>query len=71
MLIYSILIIIIGIGFFKYSPEILDHEKEEANNFLRRFYAKYTTVFILRILSIFIIFVGLFGLISFIYKMVN
>jgi|GEM_PF-2410612 len=71
MLIYSVLIILIGILFFKYSPEISDIEKEDANYFLRRFFAKYTTVFILRVLSIFIIFVGLFGLISLFYKMAN
>ena len=71
MLVYSIIIILLGIGLFKYSPEILDREKEDANNFLRRFLAKYTTVFILRILSLFLIFVGLFGIISFIYKIAN
>ena len=37
--------LIIGLYFYKYSPEILEIEKKEAINFLRKFLAKYTTVF--------------------------
>lgn len=66
MFVYGIIITIIGCCFYKYSPEIIEKEREEANNFLRRIIAKYTTVFLLRIISIIIISIGLFGIISFI-----
>lgn len=60
--------LIIGLYFYKYSPEILEIEKKEAINFLRKFLAKYTTVFILRIISILIMLTGFWGIKSFIMK---
>ena len=60
--------LIIGFYFYKYSPEILEIEKKEAINFLRKFLAKYTTVFILRIISILIMLTGFWGITSFIIK---
>lgn len=68
MLIYGIIITIIGCCFYKYSPEIIEKEREEANNFLRRIIAKYTTVFLLRIISIIIVSIGLFSIISFVIE---
>ncbi len=67
ILFISFLMLIIGLYFYKYSPEILETEKE-ANNFLRKFLAKYTTVLILRIISILIMLTGLWGITSFIIK---
>lgn len=58
----------IGFYFYKYSPEILEAEKKEANNLLRKFLAKYTTVFTLRIMSMLIMLLGIVGIISFIVK---
>lgn len=60
--------LIIGFYFYKYSPEILEIEKKEAINFLRKFLAKYTTVFILRIISILMMLIGFWGIASFIMK---
>ena len=60
--------LIIGLYFYKHSPEILETEKKEANNFLRKFLAKYTTVLILRIISILIMLTGFWGITSFIIK---
>ena len=60
--------LIIGFYFYKYSPEILEIEKKEAINFLRKFLAKYTTVFILRIVSILMMLIGFWGIASFIMK---
>ncbi len=60
--------LIIGFYFYKYSPEILEIEKKEAINFLRKFLAKYTIVFILRIISILIMLTGFWGIKSFIMK---
>ncbi len=60
--------LIIGFYFYKYSPEILEIEKKEAINFLRKFLAKYTTVFILRIISILMMLTGFWGIASFIMK---
>ncbi len=67
ILFISFLMLIIGLYFYKYSPEILEIEKE-ANNFLRKFLAKYTTVFILRIISILMMLIGFWGIASFIMK---
>ncbi len=64
----SFLMLIIGFYFYKYSPEILEIEKKEAINFLRKFLAKYTTVFILRIISILMMLIGFWGIASFIMK---
>lgn len=60
--------LIIWLYFYKYSPEILEIEKKEAINFLRKFLAKYTTVFILRIISILMMLIGFWGIASFIMK---
>ena len=60
--------LIIGLYFYKYSPKILEIEKIEAINFLRKFLAKYTTVLILRIISILIMLTGFWGITSFIIK---
>ena len=60
--------LIIGLYFYKHSPEILEIEKKEANNFLRKFLAKFTTVFILRIISILMMLIGFWGIASFIIK---
>ena len=68
ILFISFLILIIGLYFYKYSPEILETEEKEANNFLRKFLAKYTTVLILRIISILIMLTGFWGITSFIIK---
>ena len=68
ILFISFLILIIGLYFYKYSPEILEIEEKEANNFLRKFLAKYTTVFILRIISILMMLIGFWGIASFIMK---
>lgn len=68
ILFISFLMLIIGFYFYKYSPEILEIEKKEAINFLRKFLAKYTTVFILRIISILIMLIGFWGIASFIMK---
>ena len=68
ILFISFLMLIIGFYFYKYSPEILEIEKKEAINFLRKFLAKYTTVFILRIISILIMLTGFWGIASFIMK---
>lgn len=68
ILFISFLMLIIGLYFYKYSPEILETEKKEANNFLRKFLAKYTTVFILRIISILMMLIGFWGIASFIMK---
>ena len=68
ILFISFLMLIIGLYFYKYSPEILEIEKKEANNFLRKFLAKYTTVLILRIISILIMLTGFWGITSFIIK---
>ena len=68
ILFISFLILIIGLYFYKYSPEILEIEEKEANNFLRKFLAKYTTVFILRIISILMMLTGFWGIASFIMK---
>ena len=64
----SFLMLIIGLYFYKYSPKILEIEKKEAINFLRKFLAKYTTVLILRIISILIMLTGFWGITSFIIK---
>ena len=66
ILFISFLMLIIGFYFYKYSPEILEIEKKEAINFLRKFLAKYTTVFILRIISILMMLTGFWGITSFI-----
>lgn len=58
--------LIIGLYFYKYSPEILEIEKKEANNFLRKFLAKYTTVLTLITISIIIMLTGFWGITSFI-----
>lgn len=68
ILFISFLMLIIGLYFYKYNPEILETEKKEANNFLRKFLAKYTTVLILRIISILIMLTGFWGITSFIIK---
>ena len=68
ILFISFLMLIIGFYFYKYSPEILEIEKKEAINFLRKFLAKYTTVFILRIISILMMLIGFWGIASFIIK---
>lgn len=68
ILFISFLMLIIGFYFYKYSPEILEIEKKEAINFLRKFLAKYTTVFILRIISILMMLIGFWGITSFIIK---
>ena len=68
ILFISFLMLIIGLYFYKYSPEILEIEKKEANNFLRKFLAKYTTVLNLRIISILIMLTGFWGIKSFIMK---
>ena len=68
ILFISFLMLIIGLYFYKYSPEILEIEKKEAINFLRKFLAKYTTVLILRIISILIMLTGFWGIASFIMK---
>ncbi|MGB4447194.1 MAG: hypothetical protein WBI92_04065 [Cloacibacterium sp.] len=68
ILFISYLMLIIGLYFYKYSPEILEIEKKEAINFLRKFLAKYTTVFILRIISILMMLIGFWGIASFIMK---
>ena len=68
ILFISFLMLIIGFYFYKYSPEILEIEKKEAINFLRKFLAKYTTVFILRIVSILMMLIGFWGIASFIMK---
>ena len=68
ILFISFLILIIGLYFYKYSPEILEIEEKEANNFLRKFLAKYTTVLILRIISILMMLIGFWGITSFIIK---
>ncbi len=68
ILFISFLMLIIGLYFYKYSPEILEIEKKEANNFLRKFLAKYTTVLILRIISILIMLTGFWGITSLIIK---
>lgn len=68
ILFISFLMLIIGFYFYKYSPEILEIEKKEAINFLRKFLAKYTTVFILRIISILMMLTGFWGIASFIMK---
>ena len=68
ILFISFLMLIIGFYFYKYSPEILEIEKKEAINFLRKFLAKYTTVFILRIISILMMLTGFWGITSFIIK---
>ena len=68
ILFISFLMLIIGLYFYKYSPEILEIEKKEANNFLRKFLAKYTTVLTLRIISILIMLTGFWGITSFIIK---
>lgn len=60
--------LIIGLYFYKYSPEILEIEKKEAINFLRKFLAKYTTVLTLRTISILIMLTGFWGITSFIIK---
>ena len=60
--------LIIGLYFYKHSPEILEIEKKEANNFLRKFLAKFTTVLILRIISILIMLTSFWGITSFIIK---
>ena len=68
ILFISFLMLIIGLYFYKYSPKILEIEKIEAINFLRKFLAKYTTVFILRIISILMMLIGFWGIASFIMK---
>lgn len=68
ILFISFLMLIIWLYFYKYSPEILEIEKKEAINFLRKFLAKYTTVLILRIISILIMLTGFWGITSFIIK---
>ena len=68
ILFISFLMLIIGFYFYKYSPEILETEEKEANNFLRKFLAKYPTVLILRIISILIMLTGFWGITSFIIK---
>ena len=68
ILFISFLILIIGLYFYKYSPEILEIEEKEANNFLRKFLAKYTTDLNLRIISILIMLTGFWGITSFIIK---
>ena len=68
ILFISFLMLIIWLYFYKYSPEILEIEKKEAINFLRKFLAKYTTVFILRIISILMMLIGFWGITSFIIK---
>ena len=68
ILFISFLMLIIGFYFYKYSPEILEIEKKEAINFLRKFLAKYTTVFILIIISILMMLIGFWGIASFIMK---
>ena len=60
--------LIIGLYFYKYSPKILEIEKIEAINFLRKFLAKNTTVLTLRIISILIMLTGFWGIASFIMK---
>ena len=60
--------LIIGLYFYKYSPKILEIEKIEAINFLRKFLAKNTTVLTLRIISILIMLTGFWGITSFIIK---
>ena len=60
--------LIIGLYFYKYSPKILEIEKIEAINFLRKFLAKNTTVLTLRIISILIMLTGFWGIMSFIIK---
>ena len=60
--------LIIGLYFYKYSPKILEIEKIEAINFLRKFLAKNTTVLTLRIISILIMLTGFWGIKSFIMK---
>ena len=68
ILFISFLMLIIGFYLYKYSTEILEIEKKEAINFLRKFLAKYTTVFILRIISILMMLIGFWGIASFIMK---
>lgn len=38
---------IIGYYSYKFSPEIIEREREDADNFLRKFIAKYITVLFL------------------------
>ena len=68
ILFISFLMLIIWLYFYKYSPEILEIEKIEAINFLRKFLAKNTTVLTLRIISILIMLTGFWGIASFIMK---
>ena len=68
ILFISFLMLIIWLYFYKYSPEILEIEEKEANNFLRKFLAKFTTVLILRIISILMMLIGFWGITSFIIK---
>lgn len=59
---------IIGYYFYKYSPEIIENERKNANNFMEKIIIKYSTVFILKLVSILIICIGIFGIFSFIFK---
>jgi len=68
ILFLSFLMLIIGYYFYKYSPEILEVEKKETNNLLRKFLAKYTTVFVLKIMSMIIMLLGIAGVTLFFYK---
>ncbi len=71
ILFLSFLMLIIGFYFYKYSPEILKTEKKEANNLLRKFFAKYTTVFILKLMSMIIMLLGIVGIFSFLMKKIH
>lgn len=71
ILITSFLMLFIGFYFYKFSPEILEKEKIEANNFIRKFFAKHTTAFILRIMSMLIMLLGIVGITLFIIKITS